>query len=140
MTTVDFSPILNVGLQILAGLLLALGSAATAYLLRKLKLDGDAKLQATVTAAVTNAVDYGLAKATTAGDRALGSVAVSNSTLANAAVYLNEQVPDTLKKLGVGDEASVTRLVTAELGGRQPGGSAATAPVAVKDKVLEAKS
>lgn len=98
MFAIDITPLVNVGLELLAGALLALGSWAVARLAGKIGIEMDDKARAYVREAVTGGLDYALKEAKRAGQD-LGHIEVRNALVASAANYVVAQVPDGVRRL-----------------------------------------
>lgn len=110
---VDLKPLLDVGLQILAAVLLALGSWAATWLVKKLKLSADSEVRLYLDQALQRGVTYAVEHARTRGAD-LARVEVRNEIVAKAASYAATRVPDALKHFNVTPE-QVKAMVIARL-------------------------
>lgn len=136
--TIDWSPLVTVAVQALAGLVLALGGWAITRLMAKLKVDKDDKIRGYLTTALNNAVDYGLEQSKTLVTGAHLDTTIKNQVVGSAVAYALQHVPDAVNKFADGNpEAFVQRRVEAILGARtndvatQVAVAAASAPTTV---------
>ncbi len=111
---IDLSPLVSVAIQVLAGLLLACGSAAIAYLAKRLKLANEDSLRAYLGQAVQMGVHYAVSQQNALDAAGKLNVTVKQPVIAAAAAYAISQVPDAVRKLGL-DEDSVQRMAEARL-------------------------
>lgn len=114
MGGIDLTPLADVGVELLAAVVSAVALWALGRLMRWLKIDGDAKANALLHAAVDRAVAAaaGRVRAEIAS-RGL-TVDLRSTLAAEAAAYLVANVPDTLKRLGATPE-TVSAVVSARL-------------------------
>ena len=112
---VDLSPILNVAIDLLAVVLMALGTWALAKLGRKLGLEADDQVRLYLNDALERGIGWAKEKATRDAQD-LARVEVRNKAVAEAVNYVIERVPDALKHFEL-DEQRVKKLVEARLGG-----------------------
>ena len=113
-TAIDLTPIINVAVQLLGAVLLAVASVAVGYLAKRFKLNNQQALNDIVQQAATNAVNYGLSQAGQLSAAGAFNLQSKSAVIAAAAGYVTTHVPDALKKLGI-DQSTVERLVEAKL-------------------------
>lgn len=99
-TTLDFSPILNHLVEIVAGILMVLGTWAIHRLSAFLKLKEDSEVRAYLETSLDNAIAYAKAAARERGGDWL-QVDVKRSMVAEAANYVIRATPDALKRFGI---------------------------------------
>lgn len=109
---IDISPLLDVGIELLAGILLALGSFAVWKVSTWLKLKEDDAVRGYLNEALARAVEYGKVEAKKAGART--TVKIENVTVAAATQYAVERVPDALARFKITPEA-LTSMIRARL-------------------------
>lgn len=131
--TLDLSPILNTGIQILAAVLLAAGSWAIGRLVQKLKLDGDASVRAYLETALQVGISAAAARAKAAG-ASLAHPTVRSQAVADVVNYVTPKVPDALARFGITPD-HLASMVTARLDAAFPSGEAAADTPAVSNVV-----
>lgn len=112
---IDLSPILNLGIDLLAVVLMALGTWALARLGRKFGLESDDRIRVYLDEALMRAVDWAKEKARQRGED-LAVIEVRHKAIAEAANEVIARVPDAVRHFGL-DEARVTKLIESRLGG-----------------------
>jgi len=109
MFDIDLSPVINIVVMLLAGLLSAVGAWALAAVRRKFDIDAQSQLGQVMDQALNRGLDYAVQRA-----RALGvahaKVPISNELLATAATYVIGAVPRTMQQLGVSERDIVDKL------------------------------
>jgi hypothetical protein len=110
---VNFSPIINVVVEILAAFLMLLLSWVVTLIADRLKLSKDSAIRAYLSSAVDNAIQYGKQKAEAAGAGA--TVKIDNQVVGHAVDYLVAHVPDALAHFGLTPD-KVANLVKARAG------------------------
>ena len=100
MTPIDFAPVLDIGISLLAAVLLAAGTWGVARFNQWLGLKNDAEFRSYLNGALYAAVDYGKARAKELNVK----VDVENAIVAEAVRYAAESVPDALDRFGITDE------------------------------------
>lgn len=110
---IDLTPLIDLGLDILIAIVLALGSWALAWLGRKLKLDADNEVRAYLERALASGVNYAANRARERGQD-LSSLEVRNVTVRDAVAYVVAHTPDALAHFGVTPDA-LGELVRARL-------------------------
>lgn len=111
--TVDLTPVVNYGLDIIgqsvSALAMVIVSAVGAFVARKFKIDGDlnikAEAEATLEKGILMAVNYAKTKAK---DKA--KVQVDNVFVKVAVEYLLPKIPNALKKLGITPDGLAQRI------------------------------
>lgn len=105
-------PITEALVQLVAAVLLAMGTVVAKKLADWLKLSADDQVRAYLQTAIENAITHGVALATQRGED--GS---ATAVLTHAARYVEGRVPDALKRLGI-DQAGLDNLLHARLQSR----------------------
>lgn len=111
---VDLTPLADAGVEMLAAVASAVALWALGRLMRWLKIDGDAKANALLHAAVDRAVAAAAGRARAEIATRGVTVDLRSTLAAEVAGYLVANVPDTLKRLGA-TPATVSAVVTARL-------------------------
>lgn len=123
--------LLEVALQILAGILLVVGTYAIARLAAWLKLGTDDKFRAYLNQALERGIDLAIAnlraRLPSYGRPAPPELA---ELIGHVADYAAARVPDALTRFGVGDQG-LRDMIAARLATRFPAGSPAIAPASV---------
>lgn len=99
---IDLAPLASVGLELVAAVLMAVGSYAVWRLNRFLGLREDSEVRAYLDGALHQAVEYGLEKAAPAAGKL--SVKTRNEVVASAASYAAAAVPDALARFNITPE------------------------------------
>ena len=107
---IDLSPLLNIGLEFLGVIILALGSWAIAKFTKKIGLDQDKEIRSYLESALAFAVQYGKGKVK--GKDV--TIETENETLAHAVNYVVAQVPGALTHFKINTD-SLERLIRARL-------------------------
>lgn len=131
MNGVNVTPVLNAGLEILAGLALALASLAAHKLVGWLKLSSDDKVRSYLDDAIEGALQYGLGKVGALQANGAFNVELQDKAVQLALGYVTAHVPDAVKHFGL-DEAGVERLVLSKLGEWNLAGTARPVPPLAK--------
>jgi hypothetical protein len=144
---VDFTPLVSVVVQVLAALLLAVGTVAVGYLTTYLRAKAtkagyeisDAQ-QAQWNEALQKALGFAVERTEglTADAVAKGNLSadIKDPLLANATGYLTSHFPDVLKQIGVMrsdgviDQPKINRIIESRLGMLQVSTAAAPATIA----------
>jgi len=113
MFEIDLTPLLDVGIEILAGALLAVATWAVTRFARKIGIDIDDKTRAYLRDAIAGGIDYAI-KAAKAAGKDIGRVEVRNALVADAARYVLAQVPDGVRRLKLSRE-NVENLIRRHL-------------------------
>jgi len=113
MFEIDLTPLLDVGLQILAGILLAVGTWAVSKIAKKVGIEVDDAARAYVREAIQGGIDYAV-KAAKAAGKDVTKIEVKNELVADAVNYVLAQVPDGIRKLNLTQE-NVENLVRRHL-------------------------
>ena len=112
---IDLSPVLDVGIDLLAFVCMALGSWAIARLGRKFGLDADDRVRIYFSPALAGGIGWATEQARKrSADIAL--VEVRGRLVAEASNYVIERVPDALNRFGL-DREGIEKLIEARLGG-----------------------
>lgn len=118
-TAIDFGPVILSILGLVGAAITALGGvglrAFTAYLDRKIGLQIDTETRDYLDRAIFNAVGYAQRKIASLPSVEYASIDVGNATVATAATYLLDRVPDALAHFGI-TEASLRQMIEARLG------------------------
>ncbi len=110
---VDLKPLLDIGLQLLAAVLLALGTWAVTWVVRKLKLSADSEVRAYLDAALRRGIDFAIEKAQRNGED-IARVSVRSRMAADALNYAVAHVPGALRHFQLTPE-KVRDLIVARL-------------------------
>ena len=113
---IDLSPIINVGIDVISFVLMALGTWAVARLGKKLGLDADDQVRVYLDEALNRGIGWAREKAK-AKAKDMATVEVRSEIVAEAVKYALERVPDAVKHFNL-DEQHVRKLVEARLGGK----------------------
>lgn len=108
------APIVSVAIQLLAAVLLAVGSWAVAWLGRRLRLQSDDVVRGYLNDALMRAVDYAETQLRLQAGQALTRPEQWRQAADLAAHYARQSVPDALKRLGVGP-GQLDRMILARL-------------------------
>ena len=112
MSEIDLSPIVPVAVDLMAAILLAVGSWALARLARWLRLKGDDEVRVYLDTALLNGIELAKRRLKERGKNL--TMATKREALAHATGYVIAQVPGALKRLKV-DPAAVERAIEARL-------------------------
>jgi hypothetical protein len=112
---IDFSPILDMSIDMLAMVLMTLGGVALARLGRKLGLEADDQIRIYFGEALERSVGWAKEQAHKRADD-MARLEVRNAAVVEAASYVIERVPDAIKHFGL-DRARIEALIEARLGG-----------------------
>lgn len=112
---IDLSPILGVGIDLLAVVLMALGGWALAKLGRKFGLEADDQVRVYLNEALERGVGWAKEQARKRAED-FARIEVRNQAVAEVANYVIERVPSAVKHFGL-DRARVESLIEARLGG-----------------------
>ncbi len=112
---IDLTPILDVGIDFLAVVLMALGTWALAKLGRKFGLEADDQVRIYLNEALERGVGWAKEQARNRADD-FARIEVRNQAVAEAANYVIERVPSAIRHFGL-DRARVEKLIEARLGG-----------------------
>lgn len=112
--SIDLSPLFDLGVELLAAVVSTAALWALARLTRWLKIDGDAKANAMLHAAVERAVAAAAGRARTEIAARGVTLSVRRAIAGEAVGYLAKHLPDTLKRLGATPEV-VAAIVGARL-------------------------
>lgn len=118
---IDLSPILNIGIEILAIVLMVVASWAVTALARRLGVEAQGELASIAQDAVQHAVAFAVRMARERGDDT-AKLAVQSEVLREAVGYVIESVPKTLERLGIDPDtvegrARIEKMVRARLVG-----------------------
>lgn len=105
----DLSPILNTGIEILAIVLMVAASWAVTALARRLGVEAQGELAGIAQDAIERGVLFAAELATQRSED-INKVAVRNDLVREAAQYVTESVPRTLKRLGIDPDTEEGRL------------------------------
>ncbi len=109
----DISPIFDVLLELLATVLMALGTWGITLLSRKLKLSNDSEIRNYLEKALERAVDNATERAREAG-KDYTQIEVRHELLRDAAQYIVNRTPDAVKHFNL-SPGDVDELVRARL-------------------------
>lgn len=110
---VDLSPVLQLTIELLGAVVLALAGWAVTKFGKKLGLENDAKIRQYLDEAIKNGVAFAEQKLKEQAGK-IDEVDVKNAKVAEAANYVIKAVPDAIKHFGVTPE-KLADLVTARL-------------------------
>lgn len=114
MSTLDLSSTVNLVINLVAtGIVLPLIAWGIAKVLAKLKIDKDSQLGQMVMSAAENGATLAAAKLASAAS-SNAHISTTNDAIAEGVRYVQNALPDALKKLGVTDE-HLADIVTAKL-------------------------
>ncbi len=99
---IDLSPLTSVGIEILAAVLLALGSYGVYRLNKWLGLKADSEVRTYLDMALYRAVEYGKGQANAKAGKM--TVKTSNEVVTAAVTYAVAAVPDALERFGITPE------------------------------------
>ena len=112
---IDFGPLVVVGIEVLAGLLLAVGSWGAYKLTQYLDLKNEEQLRNVVMSAIERGVNYGKNKALEeVKDADWAEYETKNKLVGHAAQYVLTKVPNAVKKFKL-TEDQIKDLVLAKL-------------------------
>lgn len=112
---IDVTPVLNLGIDLLALVLMALGSWAIARLGRKFGLEADDQIRVYLGEALVSGIGWAKEQARKRSQD-MARIEVRNKLAAEAAGYVIERVPDAVKRFGL-DRQRIEKLIEARLGG-----------------------
>ena len=112
---IDFTPVLDMGIDLLAVVLMGLGTWALAKLGRKFGLEADDQIRLVLQEALEKGVGYARERAREQGDD-FARIEVRNAAAATAANYVIGRVPQAAAHFGL-NEDGLRELVRARLGG-----------------------
>lgn len=110
---IDLTPLMDLGIEILTAVVLALGGWVLAWLGRKLKLGADNEVRAYLERALASGVNYAANLARERGQD-LSLLEVRNATVRDAVSYVVAHTPGALARFGVTPDA-LAELVRARL-------------------------
>ena len=113
MFEIDFSPLFDFGVQVLALILFVLVSWAVQKLIKKLGLSVDAEVRTYLDEAIWRGIGY--ARTRLAGDKRKITLEVKDKVVADASNYVISKVPDALSHFKI-DERALAEMVAARLG------------------------
>lgn len=113
---VDLAPAVQVLLQMLAGLLLAVGTWGVKRISDRFGIEVDDKIRGYLMSAVSGAVGFGIRKAKALIEEKPGwtRIQVENAIVASAASYILSKVPDAVKRFNLTEE-DIRDLILAKL-------------------------
>ena len=112
---IDLTPVLDMGIDLLAVVLMGLGTWALAKLGRKFGLEADDQIRLVLQEALEKGVGYARERAREQGDD-FARIEVRNAAAATAANYVIGRVPQAAAHFGL-NEDGLRELVRARLGG-----------------------
>ena len=108
---IDLTPLLDIGLEILAAVVMVLASWAIGKFMKKLGIEKDEAIRHYLDGALRAAIEYGKNQVK---DKNI-TIETENEAVAHAANYVVAQVPDALKHFKI-DPAGLERLIRSRLG------------------------
>lgn len=112
---IDLTPVLDAGIDLLALVLMALGSWAIARLGRKFGLESDDRIRVYLGEALVSGIGWAKEQARKRSED-IAHVEVRNKLVAEAAGYVIERVPGAVNRFGL-DRQRIEKLIEARLGG-----------------------
>lgn len=110
---IDLSPVLQLIIETLGAVVLALATWVVGKFGKKIGLENDAKIRAYLDEAIKNGVAFAEQKLKEQADK-IDEIDVKNVKVAEAANYVINAVPDAIKHFGVSPE-KLKDLITARL-------------------------
>lgn len=132
---VDLTPLLDTGLQLIAGVLMAFLTWVAAKAKQKFDVDIDTAKGGIVDHAIDKGVDY--ARGMIVGTDGRVDIHVKNAMVALAVKYVMGKVPETLEHFGI-DEHSLTERVLARLNPKVETEPASLEPISGADYPMPA--
>ncbi|HXM70937.1 MAG TPA: hypothetical protein VN970_07370, partial [Thermoanaerobaculia bacterium] len=127
-TVVDLKPFIDVGVQCLQGVLMALGSWTCAWAVRHFAVLRTKQASDALHDGLDRAVNYAIAVAQRAGNDHR-SLDTRNALVLDAVSYAKRYLPDAVKRFGL-DSGDIEHLVLAHLPDLSPPAAAVAAPPA----------
>lgn len=112
---IDFTPIIDVGIDVLALILMAIGTWALAKLGRKFGLEADDQVRVYLGEALVGGIGWAKEQARKRSQD-IARIEVRSRLVAEASNYVIERVPDAVNRFGL-DRDRIEKLVEARLGG-----------------------
>ncbi len=108
--TVDLTPVIDYGVQVLTGVLVAVASGAVAMIGRKFKIAGDIADEIHATEKLERAIQLGFNYARRKTGFEISKIEVKSKLVAMAIEYILPKIPNALKKLGISPESLAERI------------------------------